>query len=65
MRHIYSSASYLCVWLGDAKDDSDMVLDRINDMFDNDGPGFSGLGFDSRDWQALMKLLARPYWSRV
>jgi hypothetical protein len=40
MRNIYASAYRLCIWLGDATDDSDLAMDCINDMFENDGPSF-------------------------
>jgi hypothetical protein len=67
MYKIYSSASRVVAWLGQAEGGSDMAMDFVADI--NKGKGL----FDSYErpvspperWVALNKFWARPYWGRV
>jgi hypothetical protein len=73
MGAIYSEATYVNAWLGDASSDSKLAFDAIK-LFDE--TAVYGTDFDDymrclknpeydQHWKALGNLLCREYWSRV
>lgn len=77
MADIYMMANSVIVWLGDAKDDSDLGMDVIAKWahahpFEKCRTIDESLlhdllrdKFDAREWRAVKKLFQRPYWTRT
>ena len=65
MAHIYSEATSVCVWLGEASPDSNLALNFISRIVKLDE--FDSLVADERtpqEWAALSSLMRRPWFSR-
>ena len=65
MDKVYTEASSVCVWLGEAKDDSQLALNFISRVVNLDD--FDRLVADRRtphEWAALSKLMKRAWFSR-
>ncbi|KAB8291751.1 hypothetical protein EYC80_006546 [Monilinia laxa] len=80
MGDIYSGASKVIVWLGNAEDKSDdaikmlqdisaqVVLKRTEQISDEEYEnrlGHLSNNYSHKDWKALVALCQRPYWSRI
>ena len=71
MPSVYGDAERVCVWLGDASDESDMAIDFMKDIM-KDLWKFDDLckprSQDGREtgpyWKALFSLIMRPWFSR-
>ena len=66
MPSIYGDAKQVCVWLGDASEDSDQAIDFIETIM-KDIWKLDQLCQDQREtdnWAALLKLIMRPWFSR-
>jgi hypothetical protein len=67
MRKIYGMASRVCIWLGEADEDSKMAIDFIKHSVSN----FKNLDdlFSNQDailgWRAMTSLMQRPWFSRL
>ncbi len=59
MAEIYSRASRVVVWLGEAKDDSDQALEDIRLAADAESP------VNEPNKQAILALLYRPWFERI
>jgi hypothetical protein len=63
MGKIFHHATKVLVWLGEAADDSDFLLEHIKPRedwgYDWGGP------LDLRTWTAMFHFYSRPYWRRV
>ncbi|KAI9650393.1 hypothetical protein NHQ30_000407 [Ciborinia camelliae] len=80
MGQIYSGASRVIVWLGNAMDDSDTAMTMLQDItaqvvlrknhrisdeeYDHQLGQLSN-DYDHKDWKSLVALCQRPYWSRI
>ena len=65
MAEVYSRATSVCVWLGEASLDSDLALNFISRIVNLDD--FDRLVVDRRtpqEWAALSSLMRRPWFSR-
>lgn len=77
MANIYSRASRVLVWLGEASNDSDSAIKTsekwtLEYCFDEDSPMHLDLiselledRFDQETWSAVQSLVKRPYWTRT
>ena len=80
MRSIYSSASKVIAWFGEADDDSDKAITfmrRTTEVMKSVRPRSKladatpselrqlGFDFSTESWTALFKFWQRPYWTRI
>jgi hypothetical protein len=70
MRDIYERAEKTIVWLGEAAENSELAIDLINAWADasEDFDAFlrhCPFAFEEKNWEAVKKLLERPWWTRV
>lgn len=77
MSRIYEHAINTAIWLGDSADDSDTAIQLLKDLHVRlrfsteetiDPTEFEGRNLpnpDSKDWEALWKLLSRPWFERL
>jgi hypothetical protein len=62
MGHIYSKAFQVLIWLGQEGEDSDVAMECMIDVLQNK---YYLRDYDNRELNALRKLFARDYWSRM
>ena len=65
MTSIYQSASRVLIWLGEAKDDSDLAMDLVEDIHATGLDQFQADEDNPKPWEALVDLFYRPWWSRA
>lgn len=68
MKRIYSTASYVYIWLGAEAEDSDCAMDWLNQKASQKlrprGPGYHPI-WNRVQGKALVRLCERPYWRRM
>ncbi|KAF2205799.1 HET-domain-containing protein [Delitschia confertaspora ATCC 74209] len=65
MAAIYGIATTTLIWLGPAADDSDLAMDLVNGISDQDFEEFDSSETSSPRWVAHRLLFARQWWRRV
>jgi hypothetical protein len=68
MKRIYSTASYVYIWLGAEAENSDCAMDWLNQKASQKlrprGPGYHPI-WNRVQGKALVRLCERPYWRRM
>jgi hypothetical protein len=67
MDKIYRQASNVCIWLGESSDDSDMAMSFLHKVLDLnlfDDLVRTANKETSKQWQAVISLMSRPWFSR-
>lgn len=65
MRSIYVIAKTVLVWLGEAREESDLGMDLISDMDSVDFEELNSQDPPTKAWVAMLRIFQRPWWTRV
>jgi len=65
MRNIFSAATQVLAWIGEAGEYGELAITLLEELQEEDLAAFRSARFESREWKALKTFWSRPYWKRI